>query len=279
MSECFLILDCNYLCHRAKHVFGELSHAGSATGVIYGFLTDLITLQNRFGTSRFVFCWDWGPSKRRRLFPTYKEQRRTQQPKTEEEEAFELAFRKQVHKLQNEYLHTIGYRNIFWQDGYESDDIIAAVCQRLPSWDTGVIVTADKDLYQCITKNVHWYDPRTKKLLTYGLFRKQYRIKPSKWAVVKAIAGCNSDNVPGIVGVGEVKALLYLTGAMSPESKTYKSIRGGWKSIVLRNRTLVQLPLPGLKPIQLCEDVVTQRGYNTVCKALGIKNIRWKRIR
>lgn len=278
MNEPYLILDCNYLCHRAKHVFGDLSHDGSATGVIYGFLKDMLSLRERFQSERFVFCWDSAESKRKALWPSYKEHRKKQTELSCEEEKFEVAFRKQMTRLQGEYLFIIGYRNIFCQSGYESDDIIAEICRSLSKEDQAVIVTADQDLYQCIAPNVQWFNPRTKEQLTFKKFQKKFEIRPRQWAVVKAIAGCTSDNVPGIVGIGETRALLYVSGKMKKESKTYQSIKKGWKNIVLRNRPLVELPFSGLKKIHLKSDEVTQEGFNAVCNFLGFGSIRYRRI-
>ena len=35
MNRKFLILDCNFLCHRLKHAMGGLSFEGGATGIVY----------------------------------------------------------------------------------------------------------------------------------------------------------------------------------------------------------------------------------------------------
>ncbi|GAH13180.1 unnamed protein product, partial [marine sediment metagenome] len=43
----WLILDCNYLCHRAAHSTRDLSYKGVATGVIYGFLRDVLLFQEK----------------------------------------------------------------------------------------------------------------------------------------------------------------------------------------------------------------------------------------
>jgi len=67
-----IILDCNYLCHRAKHIFGDLTYDGNATGVIYGFLKSLSAFQDLFNTSNFVFCFDSRTSKRKEIYPNIK---------------------------------------------------------------------------------------------------------------------------------------------------------------------------------------------------------------
>ena len=52
----------------------------------------------------------------------------------------------------------------------------------------------------------------------------KYRIKPFEWHKVKAIAGCSSDNVKGVAGVGEITAIKYLKGELKKESKAHQNI-------------------------------------------------------
>jgi len=271
--DLLLILDCNYLCHRSKHVFGSLSDQGSATGVVYGFLTALITLQSKFNTNRFVFAWDSQTLKRKEAYPKYKENRNAKEM-TKEELEFEREFRRQMSSLQNEYLHTIGFRNIFSQEGYESDDIIASVCMNLPKEQEAIIVSADEDLFQCITDHISCYNPRTAKLMYKNLFEKTYGIQPDQWYLVKAIGGCKSDNIEGITSIGQKTALRYLTATLNPTSKSYMAIVLN-ESIILRNKDLVQLPYPGVKTFKLQKDNISQEGWNAVTKKLGMKSIRY----
>ena len=277
MNQPHLILDCNYLCHRAKHTFGDLRASHTATGVVYGFLRDLLALRERFNTNRFVFCWDSDWSKRKAILPTYKQNRKKEY--TKEEEKFNEAFRKQIHKLKTEYLPTIGFKNILWQDGYESDDHIAAVCQALvPDVEEGIVVTADQDLYQCISSNISWYNPRTRVLMHLSLFKNTFGIRPKQWVKVKAIAGCTSDNIKGVHGIGNMTALLYIRKELKSTSKKYQAIKTHWKDIVLFNRPFVELPFKGTDPVRLVKDNVTQEGWNKVTKKLKMKSIRYKNI-
>lgn len=272
----YLILDCNYLAHRAKHIFGDLSDKGSATGVVYGFLKDILFLEEMFDTNKFIFCWDSDSSKRQRIYPTYKAHRKRELDKDEQE--FEYAFRTQVSQLRDIYLEVIGYKNVFCQDGYESDDVIAQVCKTLQPEDYAIIVTADQDLYQLIRKNISWYNPQTKVKMTRGGFIKKYGIKPKEWVKVKAIAGCHSDNIKGIEGVGEKTAIKYLKKELKSSTKAYKSIKQGWDDTVLQNRPLVELPYKGTKPVKIVDDKLSQSGWDKVCKTLGMKSLRYKQI-
>lgn len=272
----YLILDCNYLCHRAKHVFSELYHEDKATGVIYGVLHDIVRLIERFETENLIFCWDGEGNKRKAIYPEYKANH-VHKDLTPEEIKFEKSFYIQMEKLKNEYLKTIGFNNIFCVPGYEGDDLIAYFCKRLNVEDEAIIVSTDQDLYQLLTPHISCYLINTHQVITYKYFVSKHKISPRDWAKVKAIAGCTSDNVKGIWRVGEKLAIAYLHGELSPFTKSYKAIKNGWKDIVLRNRKLVELPLEGLPEMTLYSDKVTQQGWNKVTKSLGMKSIRYRK--
>jgi 5'-3' exonuclease len=210
------------------------------------------------------------------MFLPYKAQR-DKRELTKREKAFEKAFRKQMELLRTEYLRIIGFHNNFWQDGYESDDIIASVTKSLVlDLEEGIIITADQDLYQLIRPNVKWYNPRSRILVSLQRFKREFGIRPKQWAKVKAIAGCKSDNVLGVKGVGEKTALLYVKGELNESHKKYRAIKANWKSVVLRNKPLVLLPFKGTKSFALTKDFPTQKGWNKVTKALGMANVRYK---
>jgi len=275
MSKKYLILDCDYLCHRAKYSMGILTYEGKPTETIFGFLKSLPALQDLFDATGLVFCWDFGKNKREEIFPEYKANRKDRYKCMDEDEIeFEKGFRLQMKKLRTEYLGKIGFKNIFWQDGYESDDIIASVCQNLPEGDEAVIVSSDKDLYQLISHNISFYNPQKNKVLTLQGFKKQYGITPHEWKLVKAIAGCSTDSVPGIKGVGEITVIKYLQGRKVRLYERIVSKEG--LALFLRNTKLVSLPFKGTKVFKLRKDKLSEQGWKEVCELLGMKSIRDK---
>ena len=277
MNNKWLILDCNYLCHRAAHSIGDLSYKGAKTGVVYGFLKDILFLQEKFDTKRIVFCWDKGPYLREELYPSYKQNRKGLYKKlTEEEKKFWVEFVIQVKKLRTRYLKTIGFSNIFYQNGYESDDIIASICFNLPEGDEAIIISNDQDLYQLIRWNVSFYSPQKRKLFTLQDFKRRYGIEPCLWTAVKVLAGCSTDSIPGIKGIGEKTAIKYLKGQLKKATKAYQAIiskKGN--RIFKRNLKLVWLPFEGTKVFKLrkCNHFSNQ-GWLKVTKALGMKSLQ-----
>ena len=140
----WLILDCNFLCHRAKHSMGGLSHGNTPTGIIYGFLKSIQSFQDQFDTKHIIFCWDSKTSKRQEIFPAYKKKRADRyKDLTKQEIKFEKEFRYQMKMLRTKYLKLIGYKNNFVQPGYEGDDIMASITLNLKMNDEAILITSD----------------------------------------------------------------------------------------------------------------------------------------
>jgi len=270
----WLILDCNFLAWRNFHALRQSSlrdPAGVPTEVVFGFLRDVIHLQDRFATNNVAFCFDHtAPCKRMQHSPIYKAKRI--QTYSDEETKSRLGVRKQLQELHDDFLPRIGYRNVFAQKGYEADDIIAALCRKSLRGKSIVIVSADKDLYQLLRPEISQYNPNTKVLHTFETFNRDYGISPAWWSRVKAIAGWDSDNIPGIKGVGEKTAIRYILGQLNVSGKAFQNIREGrevWKS----NLELTALPYPGVKIPKIAEDAVNAEQWDSVAKELGMLSL------
>jgi len=267
----YIIVDCNYICHRAKHSVGHLEFKGIQTGVAYGFLCEMLHLMEFHRSRNLVFCWDYGKNKRKEIYPGYKKR----DPMTEEEIEERKDFQRQQKLLREEYLPAVGFKNIFYQWGYEADDMIAAFAESVQIENEGVIISSDKDLLQCISPNVSFNAPG-KPCLSYQGFYREYGIMPSDWAKVKALAGCLSDKIEGIKGVGEKTALKYLKKELNTKSKVYKRIISHeGKHIRKRNYRLVKLPFRGTRLPSLQKDELSLDKWNEVIvKRLGMRSLR-----
>ena len=275
MKKIWLIFDCNFLCYRALYSTGQLTHEGDKTGVIYGFLKAITMLQDIHGTPFIIFCWDYGLNKRKAMLDIYKENRRPREL-TADDMVRQKSFDKQVKKLRECYLPIIGFANNFYDDGYESDDIIAVVCKLIPKTERAIIISADHDFYQLLRDNIALYNPNLRTLFTHRQFTAQYGIKPVQWPLVKAIAGCATDNVPGVKGVGEITAVKYVREELKYSTKAYKAIVNSDKLIV-RNLKLVQLPLDGIRNFKLRRDHISSKRWHEVTNSLGMKSLRNKK--
>jgi len=269
-----MVLDCPFLAHRADVAVEGLEYDGEDTSVLFGLLRDLVVWRDVFSTERFVFCFDAGKNRRLEIYQRYKQNRVPKEDEPEEDKIKRQRFREQVKRLREEDLFKLGFRNVLWADGYEADDVIASVCLfSLPEKDQAIVVTSDADLWQLISPYVSVFDPRNGRRRTLQWFSHQYGLSPCQWADVKAIAGCSSDNVRGIEGVGEKSAVAYLAGRMNTEHKRYKRIVDGndrWR----RNLRLVQLPFEGCPRFELREDRLTRRRWRKTCEQWGMKSLR-----
>jgi len=256
MNNNWLILDCNFLCHRAHHsTQGLTDEEGSPTGVIFGFLTSMILLQRKFDSANIIFCWDLGKSLRCEIYSDYKSNRHKPPKKATPEEVkiyYEEAktFKKEVRKIRAHIVNQLGYQNNFYSYGLEADDWIAWSARKLERDESlkaeGItIITADHDLFQCVNKRTHMYSPIKDQYLTPKSIERYYGIEPYRWSEVKAIAGCPSDGVPGVGAVGEKTAIKYLKGVLPTHFKTYKAIKKNTE-LIERNRKIVKLPFKGM---------------------------------
>jgi 5'-3' exonuclease len=77
-------------------------------------------------------------------------------------------------------------------------------------------------------------------------FERIFGIKHDRWADVKAICGCTTDNVPGIEKVGEKLAIQYLNGEMpnGVRKARIESERG--QEIIKFTDRLVRLPFDNI---------------------------------
>lgn len=267
-----VVVDGNYLCYRAFHTTGMLRNADQPTGVMYGFFVAVRTLAAQLGSRYFAFCFDYGRGKREELFPDYKKARRTRVQNPTEQLAMQN-LREQVRRLRDELLTEVGFRNVYKQAGYEADDLIARCVSDLP-FDQFTIVSGDADLYQLLSKkdDVTIWNPVTRQMMTETMFTNTYGVTPDKWAWVKACAGCTSDGIKGVKGVGEKGAIAYLRKQIDPGSLKYRLITEGGGEIT-RNLRLTKLPLQGCNDLVWEDDELDHGKWEKVAKTLGFQSI------
>ncbi len=269
----WMIVDCHNVCWRSFHTTGHLTdNGGSRTGVVFGFLNQLSSLVHHFHPDGVVFAFDYGFSKRKELFPGYKANRMgnhlNEYQLKERSEA-----RRQIEDLRITLLESLGFQNVFWQEGYEADDVIASVCHStLVEGDTALLVSSDKDLLQLL------HDPCVDiwdfgKRVTAQAFEKQWGVQPPEWAKVKALAGCAGDCVPGIPRVGEKTAVKFLRGGFRKD-KRGQTIGEFYRSEdYSRNLRLVELPYPGTKTFKLRKDRPDPRAWDQLCRELRLPSL------
>lgn len=274
MKKTNLLIDCNNICHIAKHTVGDLSYEEIPTGIVYGFLLKILTVVEEFSPARLFFFWDSRKSYRKDFWAGYKKKRKEELTKED------IQFFRQFSHLRKEVLPALGFRNIYLCKGYESDDLIHYFARNVIPNDirTGM-VTTDKDMFQTLFF-AFMYNPITKRKFTSKWFYETYGFSANMWVDLKAIGGCSSDGIPGIKGVADP--------AHSEKSLAFKLLKGELKKgkvfdrfnsgkgvkIMRRNRKLIQLPFEGPTPIEIKvrRDRVTKKKLIDVFDEYGIKS-------
>jgi len=269
--ERVVLIDSNYLCYRGLYSTNSLRYYGIRTGIIFSFFNQLIKIAEVVRPDNFLFFWDSKSSKRKKILPIYKENRRKKQLSEVELEERRVAFI-QFSQLRKKILPEIGFHNNIIQKGYESDDTIARYVLDNNTREDLVIATADDDMLQllgsCKIFNLH-----RNKYYTAEQFRRDYGIEPKLWIKVKMIAGCTSDNVPGVPGVGEKTALKYLTGGLKKSTKAYRNIVAS-PEVAEFNHKLVALPFPGTKRVIASDNQFHMLAFLRMCRRFGMNSFR-----
>lgn len=263
------LFDSSWIAYRAKHSIPEMMFEEKPTSVIFGYLEQIRhTCQDpRINSNNIGLFFDSKKSFRKRILPTYKENR-TKEKLSPEEWDLKMKMKEQLERLRSEILPDIGFR-CYRQMGLESDDLMAQAAHQLEGEGT-VIVTSDGDLYQCITARVHWFDPSRDLYLDYMHFWARKGIGPDEWADVKCLAGCVGDCVPGIEGVAEKTAIKYLTKTLPSHTKKFQAIVSeAGRNTVARNRTLVVLPHPKTRTLDLTPPVYNMDAFFRWSERLG----------
>jgi 5'-3' exonuclease len=273
------IVDASFICWQSFHAMKSagLRVGDIQTGMLFGVMKSIISIAERWQTNQFVWCFDSPPTLRKAIYPEYKENRK---PRTEAEQELRFEVKLQM-AFVHEVLGDLGFKNRLRAEGFEADDLVATIaeavrCSRQEGNDVrGMIISADKDLWQCLSKGVSICSGITGvEPLTKRKFIKAYGISPAQWAEVKAMTGCKGDNVPGIVGIGDASAVKYLRGELKQGSVALNSIESkASQKIVKKSRKLVTLPMAGVPVFHCRENDLTISRWTTVMKQLGMESL------
>jgi 5'-3' exonuclease len=290
-NENYIIIDCSSIIYASFYAYGSLSLEGKNTGVIFGFLTKILKLAKDLDSNRVFYCFDHGESKREEIYPQYKEKRKKKRLKLNEQEQYEYNLMKeQAIDLHDNALPKLGFRNIFQQSGYESDDLMAVLVNIFKEQNKKIImVTSDNDMYQLL-EFCDIFNPSILKFFTKKNFMDKYKVHPSQWSICKSIGGCESDEVIGIVGAADPKketskALKYVLGDLK-KGKIFERIESEeGQKIIERNLKLVKLPYEGTREIILRRDKVTKQKFLDVFNKYKFKSFlepdkfrEWERV-
>jgi len=89
-------------------------------------------------------------------------------------------------------------------DKVEADDIISVLATKLVEKhnSTCFIVSSDKDFLQLVTDKIILYRPMEKEYYTPKVVKEKFGVSPKNFILYKTLLGDNSDNIPGVKGLG-----------------------------------------------------------------------------
>jgi len=202
-----VVIDGKSVFYRGYYAMPGLSlRDGTPTGGVYGFASLALEVIKKLEPDYVAVAWDKkGTSIRKRLemLPTYKAGRK----KPPEDFFAQLP-------LLNELLDAFSWP-LYELDDYEADDIMGGFAEK--ATEQGIetcLITSDLDMLQLVGPLVHVY--ALKKGFTDieqyspAYFEEKYGIRVDQFLDLKALKGDNSDNIPGVPGIGEKTAIQLL---------------------------------------------------------------------
>tara|TARA_R100001509_G_scaffold132092_3_gene85488 strand:- start:657 stop:1685 length:1029 start_codon:yes stop_codon:yes gene_type:complete len=207
LNDHILIIDAMNMLIRSFSLLKAMNPSGTHIGGLVGFLRSLGYVTRIFDPTRVVVVWDGkgGSGNRQNIDPNYKAQRATARithwglydtREQEQEALIGQLFRTK------DYLECLPLQQIVMEK-LEADDIIAYLAKQASGNGKKVtIVSSDKDFFQLIDKNINVYAPVKKKTFTAENIVEEIKVLPQNYNIVKALLGDNSDNLPGVKGLG-----------------------------------------------------------------------------
>jgi DNA polymerase-1 len=202
VTKTLALLDGHSLAYRAFFALPEdlATSSGQVTNAAYGFTRMLVKLLGDHHPDAVAVAWDVSRQTfRSEEYPEYKAQRTTA-PDT---------FKSQL-PLIREVLDALSIKQL-QMEGFEADDVIATLAEKAKAegWKV-LVVTGDRDAFQLIDDDVTVLYTRRGITdvvrATADYVEERYGITPEQYVEYAALRGDNSDNLPGVLGVGEKTA-------------------------------------------------------------------------
>ncbi len=207
------ILDAFGLIFRSYYAYirQPLQYNGKNTSAIFGFFHTLFSILYHHNPRYLVVACDSpGDTFRHKLYTDYKANR----------DASPEDLISQIEPILR-ILEELGLP-ILRKDGYEADDIIAALCKQHRAALPCYIISSDKDLLQLVGENVYQLKPQANadsQLMDREAVFEAWQVYPEQIADFLSIVGDSSDNIPGVAGIGKVGAAKLLS-----EYKTLEAV-------------------------------------------------------
>jgi 5'-3' exonuclease len=194
-----LIVDALNLAFRWKHQ--------GRTDFCADFIRTVQSFAQSYNCSNVLITSDWGASSYRRdISPEYKANRKEKyaEQSEEEKEAFEQFFAEYERTL----MALAEFYKVFRYQGVEADDIAAYLVKQRTKYgfDDVWLISSDRDWDLLIAEGVSRFSYVNRKEFTIDNWSEHYDVSPEEYISFKCLTGDKGDNVPGVPGIGPVRA-------------------------------------------------------------------------
>ncbi len=200
-----IIIDAFALIFRAYYALPPLTTKdGTVVNAVYGFFNTLLNVIKDYKPDYFCVAFDEEkPTFRKEAYDLYKAQRKA--PPDD--------FKPQI-PIIKQLLDDLAITT-YSSPGFEADDVIGTICAKksVDNKDTiSYILTGDLDTLQLVDNNtkVITFKRGMSEITEYdetGVSQKYDGLTPSQLIDMKALKGDQSDNIPGVKGIGEKGAI------------------------------------------------------------------------
>ena len=202
-----LIIDGLNTFIRVFSVIPTTNEDGIHIGGIVGFLRSIGYAINMIRPTRTIIVFDGkgGSNRRRKIYPEYKQNRRTKYrvnrsnsfaSQDDEKMNMIMQIQRVVEYLDNLPVTVLSYDNI------EADDTIGYVCRQVLTDSQITIMSTDKDFLQLANGRIKIWSPTKKKMYDENMVLEEYGISSHNYIWYRVLDGDKSDNISGVRGLG-----------------------------------------------------------------------------
>ena len=244
-----LIIDGLNTFIRVFSVIPTTNDDGIHVGGIVGFLRSIGYTINMFQPTRVIIVFDGkgGSSRRRKIYPEYKQNRKTKYRvnRTYDFASQEDEKQNMIMQLQRvvEYLDLLPV-TVLSYDNIEADDTIGYLCKQVLKESEVIVMSTDKDFLQLANGKTKIWSPTKKKLYDEEAVFEEFGITAKNYIWYRVIDGDKSDNISGIKGLGLKtirKKLPFLTENKIFNIEDITKVLPESSEIIDRNYRLMQL--------------------------------------
>ncbi|KAG8346705.1 5' 3' exonuclease N terminal resolvase like domain [Trypanosoma vivax] len=254
----------NFTIRNTRHAIA-MAHSFDPAHLVNHLLSPQLEYAHTPKCNKLIVCFDQGDGGRREIYPMYKENRQFREYGPE----LGIIYKLTISVFQNEPKHSL----IVIPDleprlktlNAEADDIIFTLSEHNQRLKTPtVIMSHDYDLYQLVDEanRCYYYDIRTKHLVSEKGVIERLGVHPKLVRDFKCLAGDPADNIPGVKGIGKVRALELLKkygdlegvltkGASKQAGHVGKLLRKGIEDAQLSLKLVQLRKCPGV--LKVCE--------------------------